>query len=124
MKNSRNILILTTEFLIIHRVCDKTYQTMKLEHKIIKEIKPTAPFNFNATFHKPAHFPSEDNCWKTGIRWQTFRYLGKCLGVIFRNTGSVDKPKIKVEIFSDEQLPENLIEKFIKEITIYHTPGV
>jgi len=89
---------------------------MKLKHKVTKKIFPTAPFNFNATFHKPAHFPSRDNYWEQDVRWQTFRYSGKCLGVVFRNTGSVDKPKITVEIYSKEQLPEKFVEQFVAEI--------
>lgn len=91
-------------------------KTMKLEHKRIVEIIPTAPFNFDATFHKPAHFPSGDNYWESGVRWQTFRFLGKNVGVVFRNTGSVDKSKIKVEIYSIKPLPEKFIERFIDEI--------
>lgn len=29
-------------------------------------VSPVAPFNFDATFHKPAHFPSGDNFWELG----------------------------------------------------------
>ncbi len=89
---------------------------MKLEHKTIREIKPTAPFNFDATFHKPAHFPSGDNYWESGVRWQTFRYLGKCLGVRFKNTGSVDKQKVEIEIYSAKRLSEDFVEKFVEEV--------
>ena len=89
---------------------------MKFKYKTIREIQPTTPFNFDATFHKPAHFPSGDNYWESGVRWQTFRFLGKGLGVVFRNVGSVDKPKLKVEIYSAEKLPDDFVEQFINEI--------
>lgn len=89
---------------------------MKLKKVYQRELTPTAPFNFDATFHKPAHFPSGDNYWESGTRWQTFRFFGKDLGVVFKNAGSVDKPKIKIEIFSVEQLPEKFVEQFISEI--------
>jgi len=89
---------------------------MKLKYKVTKEIQPTALFNFDATFHKPAHFSSSDNYWELGIRWQTFRFLSRDLGVVFKNAGSVDKPKIKVEIYSVKELSEDFIEQFIREI--------
>lgn len=89
---------------------------MKLTHKIVREIHPTAPFHFDATFHKPAHFASGDNDWESGRRWQTFRFLGKDLGVLFKSTGSVDTPKIIVEIYSAKPLPEAFVEKLIDEV--------
>jgi len=39
-----------------------------LEIKQVIELLPKAPFNFDATMHKPDHFPSTDNEGKTGIR--------------------------------------------------------
>jgi len=89
---------------------------MKLKHKLVREIQPTTPFNFDATFHKPAHFSSGDNYWEPGVRWQTFRFLSKDLGVVFRNVGSVEKPKIKVEVHSTEQLSDRFVEQFIAEV--------
>lgn len=32
------------------------------------EVIPAAPFHFDATFHKPDHFPAADNEWEVGIR--------------------------------------------------------
>jgi len=89
---------------------------MKLNRRITREIQPSAQFNFDATFHKPAHFPSGDNQWKPGTRWQTFRFLGKNVGVIFKNAGSPGKPKVRVEIYSDKQLSGEFIDQFISEI--------
>lgn len=89
---------------------------MKLTHKTTRTIQPTAPFHFDATFHKPAHFASGDNDWEPGVRWQTFRFLGKNLGVIFRNAGSVDKPNIQVEIYAAQRPPGDFIECFIAEV--------
>jgi len=73
-------------------------------------------FHFDATFHKPAHFPSGDNDWEPGVRWQTFRYLKENLGVVFKNIGSVEKPNIEIQIYSSKQLSKDFVEKFIKEI--------
>ncbi len=89
---------------------------MKLKRQFVGTIQPSAPFNFDATFHKPAHFPSGDNFWKPGVRWQTFRWGRENLGVIFRNAGTVTKPKIAVEIFGKGKLSNSFVDDFIKEI--------
>lgn len=89
---------------------------MKLGYKAVREICPTAPFNFDATFQKPSHFQSGDNYWEPGVRWQTFRFVDKCLGVIFRDAGSVNKPKIEVIIHSAERLPEDFISELVEEV--------
>lgn len=71
---------------------------MKMKLKKVKtiEFKPTAPFNFDATFHKPDHFTSGDNLWEPGIRWQTWQWRGRQLGLKFVDMGAVSKPKVKV----------------------------
>jgi 3-methyladenine DNA glycosylase/8-oxoguanine DNA glycosylase len=89
---------------------------MKLKRQYLGVITPTAPFNFDATFHKPAHFPSGDNFWQPGERWQTFRWQSKNLGAIFRSVGTTQKPKVTVEIFSQKKLTSDFVESFIKEI--------
>lgn len=42
------------------------------------EIKPTSPFAFDPTFHKPDHFTSGDNYWESGTRWQTWNFKDNC----------------------------------------------
>ena len=90
---------------------------MKLTNKQIINIVPLAPFNFDATFHKPAHFASGDNCWIPGIRWQTFLFIDVPLGVKFISQGNVEKPKIDIEIYSKEKLSKKYIKLFTDEIT-------
>lgn len=89
---------------------------MKLKYQHLRIIEPSAPFNFDATFHKPAHFPSGDNFWEPGARWQTFRWQGKSFGVVFRNIGTVTKPKISIEIFGHEKLTDDFVNNFLQEI--------
>ena len=36
----------------------------------VVELAPTPPFHFDSTLHKPDHFPSADNEWQPGVRWQ------------------------------------------------------
>ena len=91
---------------------------MKMKFKKVKslELKPTVPFNFDATFHKPAHFPSNDNYWQSGVRWQTWFWKGKQLGLKFRNFGRVNNPKIKISIYYQTKLSERFINSLVEEI--------
>ena len=43
-----------------------------LKVKQTLELVPTAPFNFDATLHKPDHFPAADTTWEPGTRDHTF----------------------------------------------------
>ncbi len=88
----------------------------KLNYEQIVEIKPTSPFAFDPTFHKPDHFTSGDNYWEPKIRWQTWNFKGNCLGIKFENTGTIDNPKIAIHVYSQKQLPKDLIESLISEL--------
>ena len=69
---------------------------MILKTRHIIELFPKAPFNFDATMHKPDHFPSADNEWELGIRWQTMLWEKVPLGLKIENKGTVSKPEIVI----------------------------
>jgi 3-methyladenine DNA glycosylase/8-oxoguanine DNA glycosylase len=89
---------------------------MKLKKISSIEIIPTAPFAFDSTFHKPDHFTSGDNYWQPGIRWQTWNWQGKQLGLKFINAGSTEQPKIIVEINYQDILEDRFIRSLMDEI--------
>jgi len=80
------------------------------------EIVPTAPFNFDATLHKPDHFPAADTRWEPGTRWQTMLWRGKPLGLRFENKGTVARPRIALSIWSARQLDPDFISRLTNEI--------
>lgn len=80
------------------------------------KVIPTVPFNFDATFFKPGHFTSGDNFWQPGTRWQTWREDGVCLGLKFQNAGTIEKPVVKLTIFSKKTLSGELIRQLISEV--------
>ena len=88
----------------------------KLDKRNIIEITPTTPFDFDSTFHKPDHFTSGDNFWEKGIRWQTWNWENKCLGLKFKNLGTRQKPEIEVGVYSDEKLDKDFVDSLIEEI--------
>ena len=80
------------------------------------EIIPSAPFAFDPTFHKPDHFTSGDNSWEPGTRWQTLNWQGIPLGLKFVDDGTVDNPRILLELFSTAQLPGHVTDSLVSEI--------
>ncbi len=89
---------------------------MKLKEVIQKYIIPVNPFNFDATLHKPDHFTSDDNYWEPGIKWQTWNFRGDCLGIKFENKGTIDAPKISVQVYSQKPLAKDLMDSLISEL--------
>ena len=87
-----------------------------LNKEITVELEPKAPYNFDANFHKPSHFPSSDNVWEAGRYWITMGWKGKKLGLKFENKGTVNKPKIQVSIYSLRQLSNKFLQGSIPEI--------
>lgn len=79
-------------------------------------IRPTAPFLFDATFHKPDHFTSGDNLWQPGIRWQTWLQDGVPLGLKFENKGTTAKPRVRVAIYAAKNLRRDFIASLTEEI--------
>lgn len=75
-----------------------------LKLKLVNTIQltPTSPFDFDSTFHKPDHFPTKDTKWKPGKRWQTMLWKEKRLGLIFKNIGTLGKPRVSVCVYSDQ----------------------
>ena len=89
---------------------------VKLSHKKIVELKPVSPFSFDPTMHKPDHFPSSDNDWIEGCRWQTMLWDGRRLGLKLINAGTVKRPKITLEIHSKNKLTTDYVDSLIDEI--------
>ena len=88
-----------------------------LEFKHTVELFPKAPFNFDATMHKPDHFPSSDNEWEPGIRWQTMRWQDRPLGLTFENEGTVDRPRLVLSVYSQGDPGSNFLDGLVDEIT-------
>lgn len=87
-----------------------------LGRKVVAELIPAAPFHFDATFHKPDHFPAPDNCWRPGVRWQTMRWQSRPLGLKFEDRGALDRPRIALSIWSAEALEEPFLDGLLAEI--------
>jgi 3-methyladenine DNA glycosylase/8-oxoguanine DNA glycosylase len=88
-----------------------------LKAKHVVQLFPQAPFNFDATMHKPDHFPSADNEWQPGVRWQTMLWQNERLGLKFENRGTTDQPRLALSIFAEDELGQDFLKGLIDEIT-------
>jgi 3-methyladenine DNA glycosylase/8-oxoguanine DNA glycosylase len=88
-----------------------------LKAKHVVQLFPQAPFNFDATMHKPDHFPSADNEWQPGVRWQTMFWQNERLGLKFENRGTTDQPRLALSIFAEGELGQDFLKGLIDEIT-------
>ena len=92
-----------------------------LELRKCKSVKfhPLPPYNFDANFHKPSHFPSSNSTWSSGFHWITMLWRDKTLGLKFENNGSIENPCIKLTIFSPPKqlLTDQYRESLTQEIS-------
>jgi 3-methyladenine DNA glycosylase/8-oxoguanine DNA glycosylase len=89
---------------------------LSLNKKKSMILEPVAPYNFDANFHKPSHFPSSDGEWQKGTCWMTMCWKGEQLGLKIENKGPTSKPKIKLSIYSQKKLSNEYLEVLIPEI--------
>lgn len=87
-----------------------------MKNRHVVELAPRVPFNFDATLHKPDHFPSTDNAWEPGVRWQTMLWQGQRLGLKFENLGTTERPKVALSIWSGEELGGEYVAGLVDEI--------
>jgi 3-methyladenine DNA glycosylase/8-oxoguanine DNA glycosylase len=93
-----------------------TEKTVELNAKFMVEAKPRAPFNFDATVHKPSHFPAPVEDYVEGVYWRTMRIGDKVLGLNMRNRGSVDAPLVNLTFYSEKPLPKIEQSKLVDEV--------
>ena len=89
---------------------------MQLERISAVELIPSAPFDFDSTFHKPDHFTSGDNIWTSGTRWQTWYWRGTPLGLKFDNIGSIEQPRLAVELYDTQAAHDEAHDGFVASL--------
>jgi 3-methyladenine DNA glycosylase/8-oxoguanine DNA glycosylase len=81
----------------------ETPRRLTLNQACEVELRPTAPFHFDGTVHKPSYFPTPDSAWQTGTYWWTLRLDNTCFGLKLHDVGSAEAPRVTLTIFSDHQ---------------------
>lgn len=91
-------------------------KTIKLNKSFSMALRPAAPFNFDATAHKPSHFPSSDNLWEKGKYWITMAWQGDIFGLKLEDKGTIANPKIKLSVYSKKLIKKERQKEIIAEI--------
>ncbi len=91
-------------------------RAVRLSLRRVLELQPSAPFHFDATMHKPDHFPSADNAWEPGVRWQTMRWEDELLGLKLEDVGTVRKPRIRVSVWAARDADDAFYDRLAAEI--------
>jgi 3-methyladenine DNA glycosylase/8-oxoguanine DNA glycosylase len=91
-------------------------ESVPLKNRRAVDLFVKSPFNFDATMHKPDHFPAADNSWEPGARWQTMRWQGMPLGLKFEDQGTVDHPRVSLSVWSQEVLAQRFIDELVDEV--------
>lgn len=94
----------------------KKEKILKLDKKRIIKLFPKVPYNFDATLHKPSHYPSSDNYWEKGKYCITMVWQNQVLGLKLENRGDVDKPQIKITIYSQGNLTKDFLHNIVPEL--------
>ncbi len=91
---------------------------MKLDKKKTFIVRPKAPFHFDGTFHKPAHFPNKLKLdeWQPSKYWRALRIDKTIYGLRIENLGKIFQPKLRISVYSDKVFTKKEIEKLKKEI--------
>lgn len=63
-------------------------------------LRPRPPFDFDATVHKPSHFPTPTIAYEPGRYWQSLRWAGRLVGVRLRNLGTRRTPRVELALYS------------------------
>jgi len=89
---------------------------MKILKRIFTEtIKPKPPFNFEASY-KPSHFETPLESYENGKYWFTMRFLNKIFGIKMWSIGTVNKPNIKMEVYSKPKFNAKEKKELLREL--------
>lgn len=92
-------------------------KTIILNKKKSLILKPKSPYNFDYSVHNPSHYPDSLNKWERGKLWFSFRFKNKLLGVKFVNQGTVNKPKIRIDIYYKDKLSNTYKKELLEELS-------
>lgn len=90
---------------------------MKLRKRASTVLLPSAPFNFDGTFHKPSNFEDGCNLWRHGSYWRAIRLDNRIFGIRIDDRGKLARPKLDVAIFSNGKVSDKDVDAIRGELT-------
>lgn len=84
---------------------------------------PHPPFNFEATVHKPSHFPAPVEAYEPALStgrpghfWQTLLWGGQPLGLRLVEAGRLEAPAVELTLFAQSPLPNATYATLMREL--------
>jgi 3-methyladenine DNA glycosylase/8-oxoguanine DNA glycosylase len=87
-----------------------------LRNRFSLTLAPRAPFNFDASVHKPSHYPDSLEVYAKGSYWTTIRAGARVFGVKLENLGTTGKPKVKATFFFNGSISNNEKRELVSEL--------
>src|SRR5713101_1882603 len=87
-----------------------------LQRRATLRIRPTSPFHFDGTFHKPSHFPAPMQAWQTGRFWQALRVGRRLYGVQIDDVGTNSEPGLRVSLFDNRDVSQRDLDLLRSEL--------
>ena len=91
-------------------------KTLVLENKEVSILEPVPPYNLDATVFKPSHYTDTLKIYEKGKYWFSMRLNNKIYGIKMEDLGTIDKPKVRITIFSKSKPPKNEMAGIINEL--------
>ena len=88
-----------------------------LNKKSVIELFPKTPYNFDPTVFKPSYYPDPLDAYESGKHWFVLRLNNGVYGIKLLNRGTINKPKIRVIIFSKTKLSKKEAKEIIDEVS-------
>jgi len=88
-----------------------------LDNKKSLILKPKAPYNFNPTVFKPAHYPDQLKVYEPGNYWFVLRLNNRIYGIKLVNKGTTENPQVQIIMFSKTKLSQNEIRDILDEVS-------
>lgn len=95
------------------QVASRRTAVTRLHEVATLDVVPTQPFAFDATFHKPDHFPSQDTAWEPGVRWQTLRLGDQSFGLRIEDA----TPNVRIHVWARGRVSGQLLGTMAEELS-------
>lgn len=81
---------------------------LELREVVELELEGVAPYDFELTIHKPAGWDwlTPFEAYSEGTVWTGMRVADRPVGLRVTSVGAVERPKVKVTVYSDDELSE------------------
>jgi len=93
---------------------------MRLRLRTQFEMTPKPPYNFRLTVRKPAGWDlfTSDEVFEDETLWTGIRFEGRPVGLKIQSRGTLEKPKVLVDVYSEREVLKGEVEKLRETLAV------